>query len=179
MRCERCQQNEATVFTTSIVNGVASKSSLCDSCYASAGFDLPLEKGVIQESSGTVPLGKIDLELLKAVFGRRRAGVDLDRACPHCGNTLGEFKKRRVVGCARDYEVFREEIDALLVRLHGASRHVGRLPPEFEMRRIREHRVSQLKSELKEAVDGERYEEAARLRDRIDALERAGHDRDS
>jgi protein arginine kinase activator len=171
MLCQRCGQTEATVFTTSITDDEMVKRALCESCYESEGLGLPFEMGKIAKAEPMGKIAKIDLELVKSALG---GDFDLEaenRSCPHCGMTLAEFRKRRVVGCAHDYEIFGDELLELLRRLHAGPLHVGKLPQAIEMKRLRDHRVGQLREELARAVTGESYEEAARLRDRIRALE--------
>lgn len=171
MLCQSCAQANATVFTTSITDDEVVKRALCESCYELEGHGLPFLEGKIAQAEPVEKIAKIDLDLVKATIGADLDDLSLQRACPHCGMTLAEFRRRRVVGCAHDYEVFGEELQELLRRLHAGDAHVGKLPQAIEMKRLREHRVGQLQEELGRAVTGESYEEAARLRDRIRALE--------
>jgi protein arginine kinase activator len=94
--------------------------------------------------------------------------------CPDCGMTLEELRRRGRVGCAKDYDVFRDYLDELLSRMHGSGSHVGRLPgvPEGSLERI--HQMTTLKGELDLAIRDEDYERAATLRDEIQDLETSG-----
>jgi len=99
----------------------------------------------------------------------RQSGKTL--TCPDCGMTLTELRRRGRLGCPKDYEVFREYLDELLERMHGATEHVGRVPglAEGELERVR--KISDLKHELGQAINEEAYERAARLRDELKTLE--------
>ena len=91
--------------------------------------------------------------------------------CPGCGLGLEELRRQGRVGCEQCYQAFDAYLSESLERLHGASRHVGRLPglPEGELERRQQ--VEGLKGELQDAVREEDYERAADLRDEIQALE--------
>jgi protein arginine kinase activator len=86
--------------------------------------------------------------------------------------TLAEFKSRGRFGCAHDYELFGDQLESLLERIHDVptARHTGRLPGQTETV-ARRRRVGELKSRLDAAVREENFELAARLRDQITGLE--------
>ena len=88
--------------------------------------------------------------------------------------SLDEFRKKGRLGCARDYEVFKNHIGDLLERVHGARAHVGRVPGTSDADSLRSQRLSTLKQQLEEAVRAEAYENAARLRDEIRTLDLPG-----
>ncbi|MBE7491099.1 MAG: UvrB/UvrC motif-containing protein [Planctomycetes bacterium] len=97
--------------------------------------------------------------------------------CPECGMTLAEFKHKGRFGCARDYEVFAAHLDPLLERIHDVTppRHRGGRPapaPGADERVNASRELSGLREQLRAAVAEENYELAARLRDRINELER-------
>jgi protein arginine kinase activator len=78
------------------------------------------------------------------------------------------------IGCENDYELFKEELTELLQKIHGSSRHVGKTPPEAadEAKREVEHarreaELAKFRKELDDLVKAEKYEEAAKLRDKI------------
>lgn len=179
MLCERCEEKPATVKATCIVNGETTKRALCQSCYDDEGLALPIAEAIVSEFSPLEPIAKIELKLVQSHITPRADTTSPDITCPFCGMTLSEFKTRRVVGCAHDYDLFREDMSELLLRLHGGLEHRGKVPLEVEMKRIREQRVEQLATDLDRAIGEEHYEEAARLRDRIQALKEASEDVDS
>jgi protein arginine kinase activator len=88
--------------------------------------------------------------------------------------TPAEFRSKGRLGCPRCYDAFRAELLPLLQRIHEAQAHTGRLPavqssapPPPDQRTL-----SDVRRRLEDAVRGERYEEAARLRDELRRLER-------
>jgi protein arginine kinase activator len=85
--------------------------------------------------------------------------------------SLAEFRSKGRLGCPKDYEVFRAHLDPLLLRVHNASAHRGRLPGMDEGTRQRLQQLSDLRAKLEAAIREEAYESAARLRDEIQELE--------
>ncbi len=93
------------------------------------------------------------------------------KTCPICGNTFADFRKGGRLGCAYDYVAFEVLLEPLLVNIHGALQHMGKVPTNQTGSPERQHRLMQLKVEMKESVDKEDYEAASRLRDKISAVE--------
>jgi protein arginine kinase activator len=74
-----------------------------------------------------------------------------------------EFRAQGRLGCPHDYHVFRTGLVPLLQRIHRHERHVGKRPRQHEPGR--EAVLVELRRRLRQAVEGEAYEEAARIRD--------------
>ncbi len=169
MICQACQKNLATVHVTEIIsggngNGTGSPEILdkhiCPAC--AQQMDLP-HMQVVSKKMADI------WKLLQQSSRKTRREASL--TCPECGMTLGEFRSKGRLGCPKDYEIFREHLDALLVRMHNADSHVGRGPgvDEFELERMQ--RINRLREKLEEAVRSEAYESAARLRDELKDLQ--------
>ena len=93
------------------------------------------------------------------------------KTCPVCGLTFADFRKGGRLGCAYDYIAFEEDIEPLLVNIHGALSHTGKTPTNLSGSPERQHRLMQLKNEMKESIAHEDYETASKLRDKIQAIE--------
>ncbi|HEX8203401.1 MAG TPA: UvrB/UvrC motif-containing protein, partial [Isosphaeraceae bacterium] len=74
-----------------------------------------------------------------------------------------QFRSAGRLGCPNDYEVFASGLSPLLLRAHGATRHVGKAP----RRRPGPTSRLRLRAQLRDAVAREDYETAARLRDQL------------
>ena len=171
MICQSCQKNLASVHVTEIIEITGSEPGkkpgrkevherhLCETCAATV--DLPHAPAMKKSPADIWKLLQISAQQTK-----RRPSP----ACPDCGMSLDEFRKKGRLGCARDYEVFKNHIGDLLERVHGARAHVGRVPGTSEADSLRSQRLSTLKQQLEEAVRAEAYESAARLRDEIKTL---------
>lgn len=92
--------------------------------------------------------------------------------CPVCKTTFGQFRSTGRLGCAHDYEVFCEQLSPLLDNIHEAARHIGKMPKRLPMYAQQHTKLIQLRQELQKAVALEDYEQAARVRDQIDTLQR-------
>ena len=137
-------------------------------------------------------------DLLGGLKGPRREPPRTE-CCPGCGMAPADFRAKGRLGCPRCYETFRHELMTLLQRIHEAQSHTGRLPStmvppsmapsgsptsnpdgspadtragQTEEQQAAERDLTELRKNLEDAVRGERYEEAARLRDDLRRAER-------
>lgn len=94
------------------------------------------------------------------------------RACPMCGITFYEFRHAGRLGCPHDYVCFREELDPLIMNIHGAVEHTGKRPQHGVQGTDHQTKLIQLRREMKEAVEREDYEQASALRDEIRRIEK-------
>jgi protein arginine kinase activator len=86
--------------------------------------------------------------------------------------TLGDFRETGRLGCASCYTTFDQSLRALLRRVHGNAKHVGRqyeAPPPDLLREVTA--LGELRERLRRAIAQEEFEEAALLRDQIRGME--------
>jgi protein arginine kinase activator len=95
----------------------------------------------------------------------------MNRECPVCGLKFIDFRNTGRLGCAHDYDEFREQLAPLLENIHGETRHCGKTPRRLPQNQQTQSELVQLRRQLVQAVNREAYEEAAQLRDRIRRLE--------
>ncbi len=90
--------------------------------------------------------------------------------------TWQEFIKRGLMGCPNDYVFFEAEImDLVKTSQEGASQSVGKVPPGMgEGEAARRASIARLEHQLAIALESEKYEQAAQLRDQINELAQAG-----
>jgi protein arginine kinase activator len=132
---------------------------LCEICAQSK--NLP-HAPVMKKSLG-------DIWKLLQTSSKQAAKVE-DVVCPDCGMTREEFRRKGRVGCAGDYELFSKDIAEILERVHGATRHTGRLPGVSDDDLTRMEEIVELKKRLQTAIHDEAYENAARIRDELQGL---------
>lgn len=157
MQCERCQENEATIHLTQVIDGQVKKIHLCENCASESGFEV----------EGAMSVTDILLGMGGGAGAGSQVDTDFERSCPKCHMRRSDFKKSGQFGCPACYETFGEELAPLLKAMHRGERHVGKVPAREGMRVRVSAELSRLKTALADAVEGEQYEEAARLRDRI------------
>jgi len=159
MLCQFCGKNPATIHFTEIKKSVKRELHICEECANEQGLG----------SGAPMPSMLFDL-----VQGGRRQEFDESVACPHCGTTFSDFRTKGRFGCPHDYEVFSEHLGPLLDRIHGGRHHTGRLPRGREIIDTdAADRLLKLRRDLQASVKTENYEDAARIRDEIQALENA------
>jgi protein arginine kinase activator len=84
------------------------------------------------------------------------------RVCTHCGFTYAEFQAHGLLGCAECYASFGDALFADLLHLHPRLHRVA--PPRPQSL---DEDVAALRERFSDALRGERYEEAAQLRERM------------
>ena len=82
-----------------------------------------------------------------------------------------EFRNHGRLGCPHDYDSFKEELLPLLESVHGDAKHAGKTPRRLPRAKAGQIELTQLRRKLQQFVNEEKYEEAARTRDRIKELE--------
>lgn len=162
MTCESCGSADAVVHVMHIEKNEMNTLHLCEQCAN--------ERGVEQ----TPPPNNLALSgLLEQVAQTGAQGdQELEGECGFCGLTLADFKAKGRFGCPHCYVSFEHGLRRLLRRIHGASRHVGKvyLSPAAGRDEL-QRRLQELKSKLQRSVEGEDFERAALLRDQIRSLE--------
>lgn len=162
-KCSSCQAADATVQILDLEEGaVVSSSFLCNAC-ASTGA------GAAKQPSVNLPS-----EILESLLGTFTTDTEEQAdakvlACPGCKLTLAQFRLRGRLGCPRCYSVFRTALIPLLERVHDATCHRGRFPGRVAPSpppRVPD--LGELRNRLQTAIEEERYEDAAKLRDELD-----------
>lgn len=163
MMCEECGIRPAKFHLMTITNDERAERNLCPVCMAKYQKQLP----------------GIDFSNLAGILnnildgGRERQEADEtpgELQCEQCGMTYAEFQKCGMLGCANCYKTFRQPLDALLQRIHGNTQHAGRIPGGVRSGVSIRMNIDRLKQRLKRAIEMEEYEQAAKLRDAIRAL---------
>ena len=158
--CQTCKQNPATIHFTEIRNEEKRELHVCESCAQSQG----IAAGPVMASLPTM--------LAHLVKGVKPGTTTPAARCPSCGISLAEFREKGRLGCPNDYEFFEEHLTPLLEKIHGATEHRGRLPQgSLDAAGKRNDLLLRLRRDLQQAVKGEQYETAARLRDEIRKVE--------
>ena len=156
LKCDLCSQ-PATVHLTQIVINKIHKVDLCEACAQA--------KGVTDPSGFSLA----DL-LLKASLNPEPTS---DVRCKACGFTQQDFKKTGRFGCPECYDYFQTILEPVLDTMHKGVMHTGKVPQRALARRSLYERITQLETELDQAIKSERYEDAARYRDEIHQVRQA------
>ncbi|MBR1803038.1 MAG: UvrB/UvrC motif-containing protein [Clostridia bacterium] len=187
MLCQNCGKNEVTFRYTQIINGVKKEMALCDKCARTLGlesldFNMPIN---FSNFLGNFLNDALDTKLMPSFT---KTGT---LQCDNCGMTYNEFVDTGKFGCSHCYDIFADTLDSVLKNIHGSSVHVGRkshLTPadkkavKEDIKKVekstektgksdtKEEKLANLSRQLKQAIQEERYEDAAKIRDEIKKL---------
>jgi protein arginine kinase activator len=169
-KCHRCSK-PATLHITELRDGGVQELHLCENC---ANQYLQSSSEADAESTESFTGGK-SLESSEAA-----ALEELDHlVCSSCGITFREFRSQGRLGCPHDYIEFARELTPLLENIHGSTQHVGKVPKRAPDESQRQYQLIKLRNDLRNAVEDEDYERAARLRDEIKSMEAELESRDA
>ncbi|MDF2627980.1 MAG: hypothetical protein K0R39_1811 [Symbiobacteriaceae bacterium] len=167
MQCDNCGQRPAVFHTTTVVNGQKQEAHLCEVCAH--------EKG---QASFTFPNLSIQ-QLLSSFLGqdpfvvgaRTAPQQQAEPTCKNCGTTYSQFADGGRLGCAQCYDHLEMYLNPLIKRIQGTTVHAGKAPKRTGGIVRKKRELASLRQDLQGAIQGENYEEAARLRDQIKQIE--------
>ena len=118
MLCEECNKNEAS-YTLSVMMGEeVTTRHLCGDCMAKMNMNI---------ASGNIK--SLLSSILSAITGNDNPKEEKPEVvCPRCRTTLSAFTKSGRLGCPQCYEAFHEQLQPMLLQLHGRVQHAGRQP---------------------------------------------------
>ena len=165
MLCDDCQERPATVHVTKITNGQKKQSHLCEIC---ANHDE-------QINFSLKPFGFFELINGLVTEGQSKSALTSPyiktSVCKECGTQYDQISQNGLLGCACCYEAFHNNLEGIIKRIHGSTKHTGKIPNRagkgFQVKR----KLENLKAELNSLVAKEAFEQAAVIRDEIRSLE--------
>ena len=171
MLCQKCQKKEASVYYKESINGVTKTMALCPDCAEEAR-----QSGSLNFNIGSAGLfGDNNMDsLFASLFSpktQKSAKSDHVKKCTLCGATFAELMREGKTGCPDCYAVFEEELRPTVSRIHGNVTHTGRAPKKRKAQRATADKLRCLKQDLENAIKAEAFENAAKIRDEIRALE--------
>ncbi len=187
MLCQKCGKRQATVFISQTVGNQTTQAHLCEFCaqeqnQAYGGLN-PMNfnpfAALTEFISNFMPWGQSGPP--EGDAGRVPLPVSEGQVqCPQCGYQLSTFRLNGRLGCTHCYESFRETLEPLITGIHGNIRHteeetevpIEENTVEGDSKTTHHSHIAPLRKKLKEAVQKEKFEEAAKLRDEIQRLEK-------
>lgn len=158
-KCRRCSK-PATLHITEIRDGDVQELHLCENCAQD-----------YLSNAGSIESGPHE-EGFAVKLGAGQQLEELDRlVCDNCQITFREFRTSGRLGCPHDYIAFEAELLPLLENIHGETQHCGKIPKRTPDQSRQQFHLIKLRNELRLAVNDEKYEDAARLRDQIRSIE--------
>ncbi len=169
MLCEKCHENNATLYVNEYINGKVKGAYLCNKCAKMQG----------NISDFTQPMfGNLLSGILEIALGSHEKSIPAQQAkqeevvCSNCKMTASEFRKGGRFGCRVCYESFERILQDVLTKIQPSNEHVGKVPKRLEPLMAVRREIENLNQQLKQAIQLEEYEQAATLRDAIKELEK-------
>ncbi|MFO0826461.1 MAG: UvrB/UvrC motif-containing protein [Gemmataceae bacterium] len=156
MKCQRCPKQATLHITEVLGEDHFEEVHLCEDC----------AKKYLQE-----PQQKKQAKASVAAAAEVEESSPAGARCPACGLTFLEFRNHGRFGCSHDYDTFKTELLPLMESVHGDTKHAGKIPRRAPRTATTQAELTQLRQRLQSLIDEEKYEEAARIRDRIRELE--------
>lgn len=160
MLCEECKLNEASYTISVMVGGEVTTRHLCGDCMAKMNMDI---------AGGNIK--SLLSSILTAITGdEKKEEARPDVVCPRCRTTLSQFTTSGRLGCPACYEAFHDQLQPMLLQIHGRVQHAGRQPLDTREAQQQRSRQEELTRLMEQAVADENFERAAMLRDQLRAL---------
>jgi len=156
MLCEICGKKNATVHLTEIVEEEMMELHLCDKCAQAKGAHIQQPFSLSDLLGGLVGLDKEPAE-----------EKETSLKCSNCGLSYEDFKRSGKLGCGRCYDIFKEVLLPVLRRIHGLSKHTGRVPAKTGVKVKYVRHMQDLQNDLQKSIEMEEFENAAKIRDQI------------
>lgn len=163
MMCQSCGKAEATTHVKRIINGEATEAHLCADCAAALGFNDVFSgfnfdfSDFLGDFFGDSPVAALSASSVR---------------CDSCGCSFNDIVKSGKIGCADCYQTFFDKLMPSLQRIHGKTKHEGKIPlNEVTNESKTEAKIAALREKLNEAIKNENFEEAAKIRDEIKKTE--------
>lgn len=178
MKCQHCNEREATTHIRKNINGEKTEMHLCSECAAELGVMDEFKTESFFNDSFFGSLLGAGIPAMNLLSGIER--------CETCGSTFNDIVKSGKVGCANCYSKFSDKLEPSIVKLHGKASHIGKnityteVDDEPEVNASADSAEAQdtslhsLKKELKQAIKEQRFEDAAVLRDKIKEISQEG-----
>ena len=158
IRCDFCQKPSVLEIKRDLA-GKLENAKLCASCATERG---------IRSFDSVLPNSLADVY---EVLLDPNCDVIDEKTCPDCGIAFKHIRSSGLVGCVACFDTFRVQISRLLPRIARQTSHTGSLPHGLHAYRRLFADLDDLKSRLAAALQAERYEDAAQLRDALQSLE--------
>jgi len=157
MKCSNCGSNSAAQYTIAV--GETERTVyVCPSCYEKLYKDpsrAAFFNSMFQENA------------------RRQS-----KACPYCKTSFADYRRTGLLGCAKCYEVFREELFPTISRLQqGNLHHEGQAPEKsaeenYGLMRELVREQDELKAALEQAIRRGDTDRADLLKERLIEINR-------
>ncbi|HLA86291.1 MAG TPA: UvrB/UvrC motif-containing protein [Thermoguttaceae bacterium] len=171
MKCQKCDK-PATFHITELTDGNPQELHLCED---------HARQYLSQSGIGQAEPENVAAALAQQMAQHMAAGqvgqtaeelARLDQQlCPVCGISFYDFRSQGRLGCPNDYICFEQQLNPLILNIHGETEHTGKAPKVSAQASQERTQVIRFRREMQEAIAEEDYERASKLRDTIRRVE--------
>ena len=169
MICEHCKQRHANVTVTQVQNGQKIERHYCEVC---AQQFHPFQFEASEEPASLQQFISNWINFFPAA-AKKESTVAAEReklTCPTCNFSYRQFLKQGKFGCGDCYKTFNAQLPLLLEKIQAGTKHVGFVEEAPSKEKI-EQKIAKLREQMQQAIQEEKFEDAAKLRDEIRMLE--------
>jgi len=168
MKCQQCDK-PATFHITELTGGKPQEMHLCED-HAREYLTQSSGEPASASSMASVLAQQMAQQMAVGQTAEELAHLD-QQACPICGITFYDFRSHGRLGCPHDYVCFQNQLEPLILNVHGELEHVGKTPSRSAKGSENRTQLIRLRREMTQAVAQEEYERASQLRDEIRRIE--------
>ena len=162
MICQECQKKLACIHITKTEGKNQTIIHLCEDCaIKSKNIILPEKISNLFDSKTSI----------HDFFNFITTKPSQTLRCPKCDMSYIDFTKTGKIGCSDCYNIFYQELEPLIKRVHKTINHTGKAPQSIQKSILSSELLKNLRIKLEHLVKEERYEEAAKIRDEIKSLQ--------
>ena len=164
MKCQKCGVNIANHHKITEINGERFEEHLCSSCARSGA----------QEKLSLFNVGDLFNSFIQPFEVPHKKLY-----CEDCLTTFDEFLNTGFVGCEHCYDFFKSQMNNVLKDMQAGTTHKPRrlkgTSANFEEplqtdKNEKEMKIEELQEKIKQAVQEERYEDAAKFKRELDEI---------
>jgi len=175
--CEKCKQNPASVTLHHNINGKITKYNLCEECAASTMNSISSLADSAANDISSLVFDSVFKNFVNSILNfagdikeKEPGGPFKELKCPSCGLTYEGFRSSVKLGCADCYNTFRGQLLSFFKNMQGSASHTGKLPVKGGAQLIKVREADRLRKRLRQHIEAEEFEEAAKIRDKIKEL---------
>ncbi len=172
MLCDECHKNLATIHLIKVVNEHTTKLNLCDNCAQKLAAESALN---FFFTFPKLLAGVFDAENPEGLAQVLKEGLQEEEdllTCGVCGVSFADVKENGRLGCENCYKVFGAKLAPVFKKVHAGFEHMGKLPSQLGEETRLKFKIRALSNRIRDCVEKENYEEAAKLRDEIKEIEK-------
>lgn len=173
MKCQKCNIRPADTHIKRVFNGEFQEYNLCSECAKEMGY------GNIFDDF-TDSFQKDFNNFLGSFFSNALPARSQATRCEKCGTSYADITRTGMMGCAQCYKIFSKQLMPTIKHIHGNISHCGKRSKANASNSkeivVLKSDVTQLKEQLKNAVEHQEFEKAAQLRDKIKEMEEKGNE---